>query len=455
MFVDGQPIDEAGIDYFQYFTLGNTHMAVGPADARWPVREFPEFRLDVPTAEPEEEEESPEAIAEDGDEQESEDQESHRPPRRRLILMTAALTLFLLVNVGAGYAVIGGNWFAGTEGIDNDELEKELQQVIHELAPDGGVTLSRLAKGFHVQGFVMSADERGKLEHALRDVERGISFRVWNTEQLADSVREVLGVLRLDRELRALPGGPGEVVVSGQLLDLLPWQSAERRIRHDVPVLAKLTDAVVKFDPTAPRAVPRESSLPAMFRRDPGQYDESSGEPNLSGGPLPDPWLPGQPGQRRPKPGDPDQPMPKAGPSGPYTLDSDLAGRSSYNPVADGTSSGGPNGSGRSGSRSRPYGSSQLQPSTANRTQSRREFVTVRKPSASASGSSEDAPVILPMQSIRVGQGQSITLEDGQRIFVGAVLENGYRLKSIEPDKIVLTRNGTERHVVMGDINYE
>lgn len=58
--------------------------------------------------------------------------------------------------------------------------------------------------------------------------------------------------------------------------------------------------------------------------------------------------------------------------------------------------------------------------------------------------------VSLAIQSINVGSSRWMVLASGERVFVGGQLGSGYVVTSIEPDQVVLARNGQETVIRVG-----
>jgi hypothetical protein len=59
--------------------------------------------------------------------------------------------------------------------------------------------------------------------------------------------------------------------------------------------------------------------------------------------------------------------------------------------------------------------------------------------------------VSLAIRSITIGQSRALVLETGERVFEGATLPGGYTVKSIAADRVVLTRQGEESIVQVGE----
>lgn len=70
---------------------------------------------------------------------------------------------------------------------------------------------------------------------------------------------------------------------------------------------------------------------------------------------------------------------------------------------------------------------------------------------AAAPASPPPPPVSLAIQSINVGRSRWMVLAGGERVFVGGQLASGHVVTAIEPDQVVLARNGQETVIRVGE----
>lgn len=257
VFVNGERVREDGRDIaaFEYFTLGNTHLAVGPSDAPWPVIEFPDYQLNSapPPAAPAEEPQ-PEATAEPAPEQLPASTpapvEEPRPRRRRRGLVVLVL-LLLFVPMLWGASVRWGRPSAEPEVPVS--LEDQLQAAVAPYTEKGARLLVTNKDGrLHVDGYVATLAERHKLTSTVQHLSPTIRCRVFDTQSLARAVQQVLRGTEMP--FLAKPGQPGEVIVLGKGTDKVRWQWVQQRIHEDVRTIAKLTDQV-KFETARPVAM--------------------------------------------------------------------------------------------------------------------------------------------------------------------------------------------------------
>ena len=67
-----------------------------------------------------------------------------------------------------------------------------------------------------------------------------------------------------------------------------------------------------------------------------------------------------------------------------------------------------------------------------------------------------DPPIVLPIESVHLGATRKVILRGttkgrrGAQLTEGAILENNYRLKKIERDKLVVSLNGRDRSILLG-----
>lgn len=375
VFINGHPISEQALEPYQYFTLGNTHLAIGSAQGQWPVREFPEFRLDIPTPEPTPT--LPDSATESGAELVEQPALPAPRARRPLLWMAAIAVVVVLLNGGAGYYVLRGSLGDDSNTVDRAGLETRLQQILDEIGGEG-LRLRQDHNGYSVEGYVLTANELTDLQSALEDVDPSIQLDVWATDQAAKLVDEVISRMHL-KQLRTSIAGPGAIVVEGALEDLSQWQAAKSKIFLQVPAIGSgnLIDQVrslqantgghrpaARDSGVARSAIPTTRTIQTVVYRDRPTDKSSSEQDEKSESPSP----------------------------------------------------------------------------------------------ASAQITPQRPPIILPVQSVHIGVSRRLVLRGpngspGARLQEGAMLPNGYTLKSIEPDMLVLTRQGIEYPIRLGEAN--
>lgn len=254
--VDGKPVEKTTIRPFQFFTIGTTHLAVGPADKPWPHFDLTDFQLRTPT-----DEEPPQASAASDEPVGEVETGEHVPPessvpRRRFNLRAGAAlaSVLILLNVLLG-AILLDAFHASDEATTAHETQHlQLQKAIEPYVPH--VSLGRNNERWHVAGYVDRESDRKDLQQATREVDPEVVVKVRSTEFLLDLVQQLLKKETWEGTIRALPGGPGIVRIVGMLSadthdDHRRWQQIERRIEQDVP-LKRLLVELEKPESTRP-----------------------------------------------------------------------------------------------------------------------------------------------------------------------------------------------------------
>lgn len=240
--VDGKPIDAAIIRPFQYFTIGTTHLAVGPADKPWPQLDFSDFQLREAM---EEDLASDSSDLDDVDTTSQAPQEitSHEPdtPSQRKWLSATSIAIFAIagVNLLVVLGILAAGWNDSVERVDAATIETKLEQLAKPYAPH--VLIESSTRRMKMIGFVRAEKDREELLRAVRKVSKSAIFKVRSTDSLVGSVQQLLKEDELDYLLTASAGEPGIVRISGTLADydsasIQRWRLTEMRIKEDVPL---------------------------------------------------------------------------------------------------------------------------------------------------------------------------------------------------------------------------
>ena len=257
LLLEGKQQDTVVLAPFQYFTLGNTHMAIGSADEPWPAMQFPDFTLRQASVSSER---SQEAATESP---QSKDSNTHLllPSQTlRLLCWLAAAVIVLTTTVAAGYHVFATHDNSvGVSSKNEKQIERDLAMIAKECAPDGIIDIRREKGRFSVCGYVDNAEQQRRLRRCLSGACPDVHLRLWNSDRLVQSVAEVLHVNGLS--LNVAKGKPGEVVLRGAVADGKLWDHTLEQLRRDIPTIRQLT-LLVKVSEVAPQNSP--SSKPVL-----------------------------------------------------------------------------------------------------------------------------------------------------------------------------------------------
>lgn len=238
--VGGKPVPAEGVGLppFEYFTLGTTHLAIGPSESPWPHRSFPDFQLaaaaETPASEP-----APPAAPEDSSPPAPSTTASSR--RRRLYALTGGAICLLLVLLWLAVQFFG-NGSVDVAAEPGPPGVAELAAVLRAQQAEKLVQLSERGGRYRAEGYVPTVQRRRTLERELKRLAPSIELRLWDDETLLSGVRRLLELHQL--ELEAACGEPGEVIVRGTVPAEGPWELAQKSIREDLRCLRKLTDLV-------------------------------------------------------------------------------------------------------------------------------------------------------------------------------------------------------------------
>lgn len=269
--VDGKPVDQAVIRPYQYFTIGTTHLAVGPADSPWPTLDFSDFQLREPLEEgPGAESDEPveEETSEFTNSAESEPQDIEKKSKW---LSTTAVVVLLIVGVNlVVLSSVMASWGTTTDSVDAVDIKQELKQVTKPYSPHVLVEGDR--HRFRLVGFVPTEKDRETLLRLARNVAPNVAFKVRSTESLLDSVRGLLKKHGWEAVLTADAMEPGVIRIAGTLPTYDPgsrkrWKATESLIEEDVPLKKLVVELnafprIVQLNPVTPMALSSESGPP-------------------------------------------------------------------------------------------------------------------------------------------------------------------------------------------------
>lgn len=260
-YVEGQPITSRELEPFQYLTLGDTHLVIGPNNEDWPKRPVPVIQAvseqdtgdTEPEADPDDGESEPET-ASDADSAPTKEPLNEAPSRRKMTAKTRwiVVTALLCLLGGGGLVVLYSSASAAGSQAARPAVDRdELQRIVGEIAPVSSVEIIDEDDRLAAQGHVIEKATARKLEQALHDAAPTLdTSNIWDTETIARAVRGFLKMRRLNELEVEIGSLPGQVTVSGVLETLDDWQKAKSDIRSKTRV-----DTLVDQVMTQERAV--------------------------------------------------------------------------------------------------------------------------------------------------------------------------------------------------------
>jgi type III secretion system YscD/HrpQ family protein len=256
--LEGAGTDGAQLAPFQCFTLGATHLAIGPAEAKWPAVNVPTAPVQVdlppvPAAAPTHEpagEDALQVAAEAVDKPAADVAPAAAP------IAAAATPAAKPANRGLWAAVVGFvaalaalfafvAWLALSEPpavpvVSREVQQAALQNAIAKLGFGESVTVTDQANRFVVAGHVATPADKRAVREAVLAIDRATRLRIHDAQTLLATVKDMLRMNRLD--FTAAAGKPGEIVVGGLLRDADQWARVRQRILTDMPQLTALTE---------------------------------------------------------------------------------------------------------------------------------------------------------------------------------------------------------------------
>lgn len=392
--VDGKAQPRAQLASFQYFTLGTTHLAVGPASSAWPDTPLPTWSV-VDRAGPERDETHPNEGDASGPgtdslattEKEPDGQSTPitepaagrpAPPRTpgnsRARSRTWQPSLFALaafvVLCLIGYQVVSTLTPPAAPAKEARPTVAQLTTIVQDAAPgeSSGVRIEDRDGALAVLGHVKTQSIRTAIEKAVTTRDKKTSVRLTDNEGLVKAAQSVLRMNRVDVSVES--GEPGEVIVLGEMRDAALWKKTSDQLRR-LPRIGRLTERVVLGGKKQPAPASRSATKIAVHEAPPE--------------PRPSP----RNGEKEP---DRREPAPAPGPG----------------------------------------------------------LVTQAAPAQNEPAEEADEERMrLPLRSLSIGNRRVMTMENGERVFVGATLKNGFLVKSIEEDRLVLVKDGLEKTVII------
>lgn len=258
--IDGKAIEPSTIRPFQYFTLGTTHVAVGPADKPWPHFDLSDFQLRIPV----EDDQPNESAASEETEANAETEASQavaaatpsEPTSKGALgwpFSITAIAALIIVGLNAlvliaavTYSSLDSSESAGvTEDADLAEtnqvrLRKELGQFLPHIA------IEDHNGRCYVKGYVPSDTSKDTLVQLARQIDPAVIVNVRSTESLLQSVEKRLTDDGWSGYLMASGEAPGVVRIKGQLARDADarkrWRLTADRIEKDIPLRELLVD---------------------------------------------------------------------------------------------------------------------------------------------------------------------------------------------------------------------
>ncbi|MEO1524992.1 MAG: FHA domain-containing protein [Planctomycetota bacterium] len=244
--IDGQRIDQSVLESFEFFTIGNTHLAVGPAGGSWPKMDFPDYQLSQPESHGEDGEQSEESEPKDDEasSEEADDAEAEETVQPQFVKATVMLSVLALLFLIAAF---GNSIFpaAATQAAEKEISTKDLAEIVTSLSPEAQIHFEQRDGYVFAKGFSLTKADQRKLETELTAAQPSLQTRIRNNESLVTATASVLRMHKLDLQVES--GKAGEVIVLGETDDEAIWSKARKRITRDVPLQA-LTDQVVVFE---------------------------------------------------------------------------------------------------------------------------------------------------------------------------------------------------------------
>lgn len=259
MLVDGKPVGKTVIRPFQFFTIGTTHLAIGPADKPWPQFDLSDFQLRPPEEQPADEAAADESPEEEAEPPEGETQQDSQPDDAAvtqrhgfrwgtkaiatalLIIINTILLMLFLSDSGEGEQVAAA---------EEEQSQAKLSKMTREFAP--GVEINGENGRLRITGYVDSDEDRDTLIREAHGIDPDAVIKVRSTQSLLVSVREQLQSDGWAKQLHAAAGDPGVVRIAGQVRIGTPqvrerWKQTEGRIRRNIP----LKQLLIEFDEPA------------------------------------------------------------------------------------------------------------------------------------------------------------------------------------------------------------
>lgn len=249
----GTEAEEEGLplDFFHPAVLGSTYFALGPAEEKWPAVVVPE------TLPGQGKEESPGTVQESagGEEKEPgehEDLEANSDYYGRLkSKITAKPAIFSGGVLFVIVLLLFFAWhFARTEEqkkpLPDQEKIARVQRELKSLnCPDLKAAPSENG-AITITGYVQTREQEQKIIEAFKKSSYAISYAIKPMEKLADSARGVMEAHGLAVKVKS--GGPGVIILKGYVTDQAGKDKAICAIREDLPAVSRIEDQTLSRD---------------------------------------------------------------------------------------------------------------------------------------------------------------------------------------------------------------
>lgn len=395
VYIDGKEVAAGPLEAFQYFTVGNTHLAIGPSDQTWPNHDFPGYQLvatdssdseasgdsdesDGSSVRTDEGGESRQEASQDGGAaatpagsgtSEVETPQASGTRWKGILAVSIVFVLFAISATAFVISTLSDDSSVAATPLTLSDVEAVVQADAG--AADSSVSVVEEDGSIRVEGFVADRSVKKRLSDALLDLldshpQADLEIKIADTKALAASVQDVVDMFASKQptlgDLRVSPGKPGEVVVAGEIADLSVWPRVRTAIRNDVSRLKELDDTQVT----------QIGSTPAASGEDPAIAQSTSVE-----APPPEPEVDETIESTSPTVPDPPRP-----------------------PVVE---------------------------------------------------DSHELPQLSIVRVVGRGRRRLMTMADGVTVFEGSRITGGYVVKSIQPDQVILSHNGIEHSISLSN----
>ncbi|MCD0457881.1 FHA domain-containing protein [Roseiconus lacunae] len=244
--VDGQRQTESALRCFQFFTLGTTHMAVGPADKTWPEFDLSDFQLREPDRNVDSDDECEnDSQNEPGNSNtqvdEQADQAAHvgSKPRRfgRSTLLASAIGSVLLVISGTTLFSRAESPSIDRQAAHSDQAMRKLNRLLQQESIDAEITY--LGDRLQLQGYCQTEQQREMLGSLAHSVDNNVIVKIRSTEALIEKTREQIPGPEFSG-VKLIAMSPGEIKATGRVdesKDLRnQWALLVKNLEKNIPL---------------------------------------------------------------------------------------------------------------------------------------------------------------------------------------------------------------------------
>lgn len=262
-YLDGEKLEsqETPLDLHQIVTLGTTHFGIGVEGEPYPLSPLPVIMPEGPSVSEGGDGSEPDRRADpDGPEDpgaapaeypEEPDRESSGGTGR---LAAAAVLILLLAGVGLFF----GFSEAFTSGPEKKLTKTDRIEEIHRLCEKHDIRGVKVVEGFEgalmIQGYLDTAAQKQTLFQAVKALPFRVLLKVRVIERIIDAARETLDAYGLPLEAAWETGGT--LVLKGYMGDKTRLRKPMARLREEIPSLERIEDRVTAY----------ESLIPALFQ---------------------------------------------------------------------------------------------------------------------------------------------------------------------------------------------